>query len=108
MENSVTTDYVSEKVYDGLVAGCIPIYLGAPNIDSYIPDSNAIINYAKLGSAEALKAELEGLASDRDAYEQKFQWKIAAQRRWNIGKHTRLICCVCNWQVNMITVLKAH
>ena len=32
-ENSIDNDYVSEKVYDGLVAGAVPIYLGAPNVE---------------------------------------------------------------------------
>ena len=32
MENSLAQDYVTEKVYDALAAGCLPIYYGAPNI----------------------------------------------------------------------------
>ncbi len=36
-ENSVFPGYVSEKIFDGLFAGCIPIYLGAPDITDYIP-----------------------------------------------------------------------
>lgn len=91
MENSMTKDYVTEKVYDGLVAGCVPIYLGAPNIDKYIPDSNAIVDYARFGTPAALKEELERLARDQAAYEQKLLWKVKAQRRWNPGES---LCCV--------------
>lgn len=29
--------YVTEKIFDCLVAGCIPVYLGADNITTYIP-----------------------------------------------------------------------
>lgn len=86
MENSVTRDYVTEKVYDGLVAGCVPVYLGAPNIGDYIPDSNAIVDYAKLGSPEALKQELERLASDQEAYEEKLMWKRKGERHWTPGE----------------------
>lgn len=89
MENSITRDYVTEKVYDGLMAGCIPIYLGAPNIEDYVPDSNAIINYARLGSPEALKAELERLAADQESYEQKLLWKTASQHEWTAGERIR-------------------
>jgi hypothetical protein len=28
MENSISEDYVTEKVWDALVAGCVPIYYG--------------------------------------------------------------------------------
>ena len=29
--------YVSEKIYDSMQAGCIPIYWGAPDIERYVP-----------------------------------------------------------------------
>lgn len=28
IENSISPDYVSEKIWHGLTAGCIPVYLG--------------------------------------------------------------------------------
>lgn len=31
-------DYITEKIFDCLVAGCMPIYWGAPNINTHIPD----------------------------------------------------------------------
>jgi hypothetical protein len=97
MENSITRDYVTEKVYDGLMAGCVPIYLGAPNIDDYIPDSNAIVNYAILGSPEALKAELERLAADQELYEQKLLWKTAGQHEWTAGECTSRSKAACRF-----------
>ena len=42
-ENSKEEGYVTEKVADGLMSGGVTIYLGAPDIDSYVPDT-AIIN----------------------------------------------------------------
>lgn len=30
--------YITEKIFDCFIAGTIPIYLGAPNIDHYVPD----------------------------------------------------------------------
>ncbi len=41
-ENSIATDYVSEKVYDGLVTGTVPIYYGAPNVDQFVPSDSII------------------------------------------------------------------
>jgi len=31
--------YITEKIFDCLFAGCVPIYLGAPNIARYVPTS---------------------------------------------------------------------
>ncbi len=36
-ENSIDHSYVSEKYYQGLLSGSIPIYLGAPNIERFYP-----------------------------------------------------------------------
>ncbi|MFV7234934.1 glycosyltransferase family 10 domain-containing protein [Flavobacterium sp. ZB4R12] len=30
--------YITEKIFDSFFAGCVPIYLGADNIDKYIPN----------------------------------------------------------------------
>jgi hypothetical protein len=75
MENSVELDYVTEKVYQALEAGCVPIYFGAPNVNEYIPDMEGIIDYSQLRSPSALLTELERLANNQTAYEQKLAWK---------------------------------
>lgn len=41
-ENSIAIDYVTEKVYDGLRAGVVPVYLGAPNIKEFVPKHSVI------------------------------------------------------------------
>ena len=56
-------------------SGCIPVYYGAPNVNDYIPDAAGIINYSKLRSPAALLAELERLASDESAYNEKLAWR---------------------------------
>ncbi len=41
-ENSVHKDNISEKLFDCFYAGCVPIYLGAPNVTEYIPANTFI------------------------------------------------------------------
>lgn len=36
-ENTSTPGYISEKIFDCLYAGCVPVYLGEPNIQRFIP-----------------------------------------------------------------------
>ncbi|CAM3655677.1 glycosyltransferase family 10 domain-containing protein [Polynucleobacter brandtiae] len=45
--------YLTEKIFDSLLAGCIPIYWGEPNIDEYIPQA-CYIDFRKFQSYEAL------------------------------------------------------
>ena len=36
-ENSNTTDYVSEKVFNALQSGALPVYMGSETIDDFLP-----------------------------------------------------------------------
>ena len=36
-ENTRLAGYISEKIFDCLFAGCVPVYLGEPNIERFIP-----------------------------------------------------------------------
>lgn len=74
-ENSSSIDYVSEKMYDGLIAGTVPVYLGAPNIDQYLPGENCIIKAEDFPTAADLAKHLLALAQDKDAYESYLSWK---------------------------------
>lgn len=55
-ENTGNMDgYITEKIFDSFEAGCVPVYLGAPNITTYIPktcfiDFRDFHNYDKLFS----------------------------------------------------------
>lgn len=41
-ENSIELDYISEKIFDCFFSGCVPIYLGAPNVLNSIPKETFI------------------------------------------------------------------
>ena len=57
-ENSVEyPGYVSEKIFDSIFAGCIPVYLGPPDRDLYIPKA-CYIDRAAFSSHDELYAYL--------------------------------------------------
>jgi hypothetical protein len=43
MENSVRHDYVTEKLWQGLQAGCVPVFLGSATARDMAPDPRAIV-----------------------------------------------------------------
>lgn len=45
--------YITEKIFDCFHAGCVPVYLGAPNISDYIP-KNCYISREHFGSNKEL------------------------------------------------------
>jgi len=53
-ENAIDPDYVTEKLFQPLAVGSIPVYLGAPNVDEFSPGDDAYINAADFGGAREL------------------------------------------------------
>ncbi|AZN97587.1 alpha-1,3-fucosyltransferase [Mesorhizobium sp. M9A.F.Ca.ET.002.03.1.2] len=74
LENSISPDYVTEKVFDPLFAGTVPIYLGAPNIDEFVP-ANSYIDATAFGSPAGLASYLRHLVETPQAYEAYFAWR---------------------------------
>lgn len=57
LENCVYPGYVSEKLFDCLFAGCVPIYLGAPDVERYVPPA-AFVDLRRFRSYADLRAYL--------------------------------------------------
>jgi Glycosyltransferase family 10 (fucosyltransferase) C-term/Fucosyltransferase, N-terminal len=73
-ENAIDEDYVTEKIFDCLRAGSIPVYLGAPNVAAFVPDGS-YINAAAYGSARNLAAYLQSLAQHPEAGARYHSWR---------------------------------
>jgi Glycosyltransferase family 10 (fucosyltransferase) C-term/Exostosin family len=87
MENSSTRDYVSEKLFDALEAGCVPIYMGAPNIVSdYLPAPDAALVYDPASMTVAqLGAEVQRLMKDTAAYDAMLAWRQRPREQLSAG-----------------------
>jgi len=79
-ENSVCRDYVTEKLFDPFMAGSVPIYRGAPNVEEFVPGDHCYINTADFASPRHLAEYLQHLDSDEKAYADYFTWKTRPLR----------------------------
>jgi hypothetical protein len=79
-ENSISRDYVTEKFFDPLLAGSVPVYLGAPNIEEFAPGDNCFVDASRFDSPRALAAHLLELAADESAYSGYLRWKCEPLR----------------------------
>jgi hypothetical protein len=77
MENSNAEYYVSEKLWHALEAGCLPIYMGAPNIiQDYVPDPKAIILFEPgVMTGKSLAEKLKQLEANDALYEEHMAWR---------------------------------
>lgn len=75
LENSIDRDYVTEKFFDPLLVGTIPIYRGAPNIQEFAPGKKCFIDANKFSSVEELADHVRFVDTDHDAYSEFFAWR---------------------------------
>lgn len=80
LENSVAEDYVTEKFYDPLLMGSVPIYLGAPNVADFAPGSGCYIDVRDFDGPATLAAHLRDLLADAAAYRALHTWREAPLR----------------------------
>jgi hypothetical protein len=62
-ENTSFDGYITEKIIHCFIAGVVPIYLGADNIDNYIP-KNCFIDYRNFSDLQELEIFLLSLTTD--------------------------------------------
>lgn len=74
-ENCCAIDYVTEKFYDPLLAGAVPIYLGAPNIEAFVPGENCFVDIRMFSEPKQLATFLSEACQNEDIYNQFLRWK---------------------------------
>ncbi len=79
-ENSILEDYVTEKLYDPLLAGSVPIYMGAPNVHEFTPASDCLINTDYFTSPKELASYLKQCYEDDTEYMKYHRWR---EEPWN-------------------------
>lgn len=79
-ENVRAHDYVTEKFFDPLVVGSVPVYLGAPNVEEFAPGDHCYINAADFPDPKQLAAYLLDVAHDEPAYQRYLEWRTKPLR----------------------------
>eukprot|EP00899_Mesostigma_viride_P013148 jgi/Mesvir1/21834/Mv04218-RA.1 len=81
MENSNDVDYVTEKLFHAFRAGCVPIYMGAPNVQDFLPFKAAdmMINVARYRTKQAFYEDVQQLLTNDTFYLKMLDWKRRAR-----------------------------
>jgi hypothetical protein len=107
-ENSFELGYVTEKPYDALLAGSVPVYLGdAEHLRAHLPHPKAAIFVADFKEDyAALARHLSQLAQNETAYEEHRAWRkdYGPQQHAQHTASKPLLrhswqCRVCQWAV---------
>lgn len=74
-ENAISQDYVTEKFFEPLTVGSVPIYLGAPNIETFSPGEHAFIDVRDYASPKDLADDIMRYCRDISRYDSLLEWK---------------------------------
>ncbi len=72
-ENSITDDYVTEKFFQPLLAGSVPIYRGAPNVAQFAPAPHSYIDAAEFSGPAELASVLRSMTDEQ--YMRYHEWR---------------------------------
>ncbi len=75
MQKIKVDSYGSEKFFEPLIVGSVPVYLGAPNIAEYAPAPKSFINVHDFSSVDKLAEYLTFLSNNEAEYNQYLTWK---------------------------------
>jgi hypothetical protein len=95
-ENTRLPGYISEKIFDCLFAGCVPIYLGEPNIQNFVPPACFINRQAFATDAELAKFLLAMSYKEYSIYIKSMQVFIEGVERQKFGSEANA------WRVNEV------
>lgn len=85
-ENSISQDYVTEKFFDPLLVGSVPVYMGAPNVDDFAPGERCFINVAQFKDPRGLAEYLMFAAGNQSEYDSYLAWKTEPLRQIFLDK----------------------
>ncbi|KAJ9561031.1 hypothetical protein OSB04_006191 [Centaurea solstitialis] len=72
-ENSNEEDYVTEKFFQSLVAGSVPVVVGAPNIQDFAPAPGSILHIKELKDINSVAQTMKHLAENPVAYNESIR-----------------------------------
>jgi DNA-directed RNA polymerase subunit RPC12/RpoP len=111
LENSESDGYATEKLWQGLLAGSVPVYWGAPDVLNLIPHKDAVIDVRSFDSMKALATYLVDALSDPlgVVFARHTAWKKLHPSEWSAGFHilarrpkSGVFCQVCDWAAGVV------
>lgn len=79
-ENACSPDYVTEKFFQPLLVGSVPVVLGAPNVAQFAPGDQCYVDVRDFPTVSALVGFLKAVGRDQEAYARFHDWRTRPLR----------------------------
>jgi hypothetical protein len=99
-ENQREDDYITEKIWEPLSAGTLPVYFGAPNAKELVPN-RSMIHVDDFDTLEDLADHLTDVANNKTLYESYHAWRTQPlpphfRAKYDISR-VHSTCRTCRW-----------
>lgn len=99
-ENQCEGDYITEKLWQALASGTLPVYYGAPNVAEHAPP-HSVINANDFETTQDLIDYLNKVANNQTLYESYHAWRTkplpeSFYKKYNFTK-VHSTCRTCRW-----------
>ena len=98
-ENTITSEYITEKIWHGYLSQTIPIYYGAPEVYEQVPGNNTFIDAAKFEGPKELADYIKMVNEDDQLYREYFNFNIHSlevlQSRYCNFEEESIACDMC-------------
>jgi len=99
-DNTVTSEYITEKIWHGYLSQTIPIYYGAPEIYEQVPGNNTFIDGTKFKGPKQLAQYIRKVDKDEKLYQSFFHFDMppfeAYQKKFCVFEDAPLACKMCS------------
>ena len=100
-ENHRLPNYVTEKMFEALRAGSVPVYTGAPDVKELLPDPSAAIHLSDFDTVEAAARYVKQVLANETLWNYHQAWRT---RSFSKGfkevlrvQCDSLFCRLCDW-----------
>jgi hypothetical protein len=75
IENSFEHDYITEKLWQSLAVGSVPLYYGAPNVYEWLPCDDCIIDLRRFANPRAAAEYIMAVSKNATRYAEFHKWR---------------------------------
>lgn len=95
IENSRHKNYFTEKLLDALLAGCVPVYWGCPNLEEYFDVTGIVQVHGGLDELISACSRLDGALYESSQSAKARNFELAKQYAGDFGKRLQISLQEC-------------
>lgn len=94
----IDEDYITEKLWDCMKGGAMPIYFGAKNIKDFVPNNSTIISFNDYHNYSEVINYVASIINKRNIISRYIKWPYRYSKKWHrkMKKYSFSPCRICN------------